>query len=89
MDEDIFTVKAQVTAKNEPTDPRNLRFISTLDSVAYSEAGFKITFNGKTVTQPVHNAYREMTAKNGTIVYKPTDICSDAAFFTSYTVRFR
>jgi len=86
VDEDIFTVKAQVTAKNEPTDPRNLRFISTLDSVAYSEAGFKITFNGKTVTQPVHNAYREMTAKNGTIVYKPTDICSDAAFFTSYTV---
>lgn len=86
IDKAVLTVKAQVTDKKEPTDPRNLRFISTLDSVAYAEAGFKISYNGIAVTQPVHCAYREMTANKGRIVYLPSDICSDSAFFTTFTI---
>lgn len=86
VDRAVLSVKAQVTAKKEPTDPRNLRFISTLDSVDYAEAGFKITYNGVDIVQPVHCVYREMTAKSGKIVYTPSDICSDSAFFTTFTI---
>lgn len=86
VDEDVLTIKAQMDDRKNSLGVFDLRLISTLDTVAYSEAGFIITFDGKTVVAPVHYAYGEITANDGAIRYYPSDISPDSEFFITYAV---
>ena len=93
----ILTVKAQISA--ELTDGNitnntkgNIRFATTVDSINYSQVGFKIAYDrngdkvddGRTVVS--NEVYAQLNAIGG-ITYNPTDFSGASTYFKACTVR--
>lgn len=94
---DILTVKAQVSAELLDEDlandtKGNIRFVTTVDSLNYSQAGFEISYDkdgdGKAtpVTKASNTVYKTISAIGGT-VYEPTDFCNSSIYFKASTVK--
>ena len=93
----ILTVKAQISA--ELTDGNitnntkgNIRFATTVDSINYSQVGFKIAYdrNGDKVddgrTMVSNEVYAQLNAIGG-ITYVPTDFSGASTYFKACTVK--
>ncbi|MBQ9544919.1 MAG: hypothetical protein IJV00_07325 [Clostridia bacterium] len=79
VDENVMSVKAQASA----TEAGNLRFLSTVDCLDYTEAGFIIRVDAIdwTYTKQITNVYRSVNAA-GSTVYPSQVGCDDSAFIT-------
>lgn len=95
VDEEIFSVKAQVSLlKDGETDlSRDIRFVTTVDSLQYSEVGFAITMKNKTkiVGNDEPYVYERLLAlddRNKVLTYEPNVAFSTkSAYFKAFTIR--
>ena len=62
VDEKVMEVMAQKLASSDTTKA-TLRFVSTLDALDYTQAGFEITFGTKTVLQTIKNVYQNVSVE--------------------------
>ena len=62
VDEKVMDVMAQKLASSDTTKA-TLRFVSTLDALDYTQAGFEITFGSKTVKQAIKNVYENVSVE--------------------------
>lgn len=98
--ENLLTVKAQISENlldnNSANDQKgDLRFVTTVDTLQYSQVGFHIVYEKggetKNRTSASNVVYKRLYAvgSNQTqlICYQPSDICSAAAYFKACTVR--
>ena len=91
--EEVLSVKAQTTdyiAQNP--DKTKLRLVSTVDSLRYSEVGFKIKFNqgNKEYTYDTNTVYETLTAIDSTDIaftYLPTKFSPVSEYFMAYTIK--
>jgi uncharacterized repeat protein (TIGR02543 family) len=83
VDEKVMEVKAQKLITSDPTKA-TLRFVSTIDSVDYQQAGFEITFNNTTVLKTVRNVYRNVTVEG--VSKTPADVngSAESQYITLY-----
>ena len=102
--EDVMTVKAQVSANLIDADDANndkgsIRFVTTVDSLLYKEAGFVVSYinslgtpksipsASKTVYDTLHAVdYKGDGSENDKLSYKPTQFCSVSKYFKACTV---
>ena len=91
--EEALSVKAQTTdyIENNP-DKTKLRLVSTVDSLRYSEVGFKIKFNqgNKEYTYDTNKVYETLTAIDPTDIefkYQPTEFSAVSEYFIAYTIK--
>lgn len=83
---DVMRVKCVVTegttAESETT---NLRMISTVDSVYYSEMGFNVNFKGKTIPCVEERGYARISGAEGLQVgYSPVAFHSNSKYFFTH-----
>ncbi len=84
----VMDVRAQVTkgttANSESTD---MRIVSTVDTLAYRDAGFFITVS-KTTRISCRTVYTGLKGSDGNsiIEYSPTDFNKYSVYFTTYTI---
>ncbi len=61
---DVLSVKAQLDVQDTDTDKADLRFVTTVDSLRYKAAGFKITINETPFDMPSNTVYTKLYAVN-------------------------
>lgn len=61
---DVLSVKAQLDVQDTDTDKADLRFVTTVDSLRYKTAGFKITINETPFDMPSNTVYTKLYAVN-------------------------
>ena len=68
---EVLSVKCQVTSGTNAssTDKSKMRFITTVDSLQYSEIGFNIEYNGKTLHTPIKTVFKTIVATDNGIKY--------------------
>lgn len=91
----ILTVKAQISANllddDRTNDEKgNIRFATTVDTLQYTEVGFRISWqkDGNTVTKiSASNTVYETLNAIGGITYQPTRFCNASAYFKACTIK--
>ncbi len=89
VDAKVMDVKAQITAgTTEYSTSTNMRIVSTVDSLMYSDAGFMITINKTTKQISCKKVFTKLVAKDGGTVfdYAPTYFSESSKYFTTYTI---
>ena len=94
IDEEVMGVKAQISGNLTDNDSTNdstgsIRFVTTVDSLKYVKAGFKISYNGKEREVCSNKVYQRLYAISGNEVldYKPNEEFSEASsFFKAITI---
>ena len=89
---EIFDVKAQVSllVDGEADLYRDIRFVTSVDSLNYSEVGFKITINGEERTFNNPTVYKRLFGVSDTsyiLDYVPNKaICDESEYFNTWTI---
>ena len=85
VDENVHITKTQLrngTPAADGSSTADIRFVSTVDDLNYSEVGFYITYGDKTVTAKAKDVY---TAVNGAaITYTPKFFSEESNWFFTY-----
>lgn len=73
---------------NENTGTTKMRILSTVDTLKYSEVGFRITIGSKTITQATKTVYTGIKAVDDGVAidYKPNAISDASTYFTTLTI---
>ena len=64
LTKDVLSVKAQLAVQSADATKAELRFVTTVDSLRYKEAGFEITINGTPYHMPSKTVYTKLYAVN-------------------------
>ena len=83
VDERVLSVKFQVGDVADST-AKNLRLVTTVDSLAYESVGFEVAKSGGRLTRTSNKVYR--TVKGGGETYVPSVFCETSQFFM--TIQF-
>ncbi len=94
IDKKVMDVKAQISANLTDNDSTNdstgsIRFVTTVDSLKYVKAGFKINYNGKERIVSSNKVYQRLYAISGNEVldYRPNEEFSESSsFFKAITI---
>ncbi len=94
IDKKVMDVKAQISANLTDNDSTNdstgsIRFVTTVDSLKYVKAGFKINYNGKERIVSSNKVYQRLYAISGNEVldYRPSEEFSESSsFFKAITI---
>ncbi|MBR5500222.1 MAG: hypothetical protein IKV74_01700 [Clostridia bacterium] len=82
VDANVLSVKAQ---KSDGTDgKKNIRFVTTVDSLNYKKVGFEITVGGKTIFKETTKVYEALQA--GTQQIEPGVFSSQSCYFAAYSL---
>lgn len=91
VDAAVMGVKVQITtgttANSESTD---MRIVSSVDSLMYSDAGFFITIGSKTTRVSCRTVYTKLIGVDGEVVfdYSPDKLfCASSNYFTTFTLK--
>lgn len=90
---EVFSVEAQVSLleDGEADLYRDIRFVTSVDSLNYSEVGFRITINGETRTFNNPTVYKRLYGVSDTrkvLDYVPEQaICDESEYFNTWTIR--
>jgi len=98
--EDVMTVKAQISQNviDNPNDETgSIRFVTTVDSLLYQQAGFTVDYinssgtpkNIPSVSNKVYNQLHAVDASGDAVrelTYLPTQFCSVSKYFKACTV---
>ena len=92
VDRKILTVKSMVpTGTNAEDNSASIRFVTTVDSLNYREAGFSIALdNGNPLTKAYTNVYDSLTGvfdDGETVNYVPTDFSTESKWFTAIRIK--
>ncbi|MCD7824180.1 MAG: carbohydrate-binding domain-containing protein [Oscillospiraceae bacterium] len=83
VDAGVMTVMAQVTAgTTADSETTDMRFVTTVDTVKYSEVGFSITVGS--ITQNVTSTSVYEKVYGGEETYNPTDFSDASTYFVTY-----
>lgn len=85
VDKKVHTVMWQ--AKNGTTiesDSTDVRFVTTIDSLDFRNAGFNITFNGRTVSPNTRKAFKRLKAAGEDVT--PKLFSEESEYFVTFTV---
>lgn len=92
--EHIADVKAQLstnlTQAAGEKERGKIRFVTTVDSLAYQQSGFYISYNGKTIKNTSNIVYRQIVATDIDGNSKPIDpnvFCGISQFFRACTIK--
>ncbi len=89
--EKVLSIKAQVASDTTLTTAKtDLRFITTVDSLKYSEIGFDIAVGGNpAVNCPGTKVYKTILEKDGlgSVSYKPEVFHPCSVYFHAYTIK--
>ena len=87
---EVLSVKAQVTAGTtaDTAEKVKLRIVSTVDSLLYSEVGFKIKAGKTEVKYTTNNVFRKIVAKEGNVAfdYEPAIFHEMSQYFITATI---
>lgn len=89
---EVFSVKAQVSLleDREADLYRDIRFVTSVDSLNYSEVGFRITINGEERTFNNPTVYKKLYGVSDTktvLDYVPNQaICDESEYFNTWTI---
>ena len=92
VDENIFRVKAQITADTTAEkDMVAIRVVTSVDSLFYNNIGFEITINGATRMVSSKTVYDKLYAvgetSGETLSFTPAEVfCSASKYFKTYTI---
>lgn len=82
VDANVLSVKAQ---KSEGTDgAKNVRFVTSVDSLNYGKVGFEITVGSKTITKETTTVYEALQA--GTQQVDPSVFSSQSRYMAAYSL---
>ncbi len=92
VDRKILTVKSMVPTGTKAEDTSaSIRFVTTVDSLNYREAGFSIALdNGNPLTKAYTNVYDSLTGvfdDGETVNYYPTDFSTESTCFTAICIK--
>ena len=86
----MLDVKAQLSVnKNSNSETKNIRFVTTIDNLAYQKIGFKITMNGYTKDTATNKVYTTLNAtySNGEQkIFRPDFFHKNSAYFKAATI---
>lgn len=89
-DESVLTIKHQITADTTLTSSMtDLRLVTTVDSLNYRSAGFRVEIKGKTRMLMVDTVYETIHGytKDGVNSYIPSEaFCKDSMYFVAYEI---
>lgn len=86
---DVLSVKVQLSAgTTASTEKTNLRIVTTVDSLNYTNVGFKVTIGNKTVDITSKTVFKKIVAQTAdeSFDYNPSDICPDSAYFMTAVI---
>lgn len=88
--EEVLSVKAQAgaNASYDAKENTRLRFVTTVDSMNYTEVGFDVTINGKTKELRSNTVYRVIQARDGekNVTYEPNTFHKEALYFNTISI---
>lgn len=88
--EEVLSVKAQAgtNASYDAKENTRLRFVTTVDSVHYTEVGFDVTINGKMKELRSDTVYRVIQARDGenNVTYEPSKFHTSAIYFNTISI---
>ena len=92
VDRKILTVKSMVPPGTKAENiSASIRFVTTVDSLNYREAGFSIALdNGNPLTKAYTNVYDSLTGvfdDGETVNYDPTDFSTESTSFTAICIK--
>lgn len=90
--EQVLSVQAQISTAHED-DSRDIRFVTTVDSLDYSEVGFEIAFGDSETYVPkasktVYSSLYAMGSDSAVMSYVPSEVFSPVSeFFNTYAFK--
>lgn len=82
VDANVLSVKAQLSDGTDGN--KDIRFVTTVDSLNYTKVGFQITVGSKTITKESRTVYESLAA--GTEQVSPSVFSSQSQYMAAYSL---
>lgn len=92
VDADVLTVKARIPVSAYATDEKiDIQFVTTVDSLNYSDVGFDITISGIKKSFPLKKVYTQLysvgkDSETFDSLVASEEFCSTSVYFCAYSV---